>query len=112
MSKAIITIVDCPYRVEISDKYVNGRKRYDPYQALARIKKMAKDITGNTKWLDMLIYDLEVNGIKSEWFKKSKDELLNTVYLMPELEVVDTDEEMDKVRKLILSAELIELIDS
>ena len=112
MSKTTITLVDCPYRVEISGKYVNGRKRLDPQQALARIKKMAEDIKGNTKWLDMLIYDLEVNGIKSEWLKKSKDELLNTVYLMPELEVVDTDEEMDKVRKLILSAELIELIDS
>lgn len=112
MNKTTVTLVDCPYRVEISGTYVNGRTKSEPKQALARIKKMAKDITGNTKWLDMLIYDLEVNGIKSEWFKKSKDELLNTVYLMPELEVVATDDVMDKVRKLILSAELIELINS
>ena len=110
MAETTVTIVDCPYRVDISGVYVNGRKRTESKQALIRIKEMVADMKGNTKWLDMLVYDLEVNGIKSDWLKKSREELLNTVYLMPELEVVATDNEMEKMRKLILSAELIELI--
>lgn len=109
-------LYDCIYRTDEEGNLVEHKAKQKVVEDLYQIKKLAsKVVTERSYWFDSLIFSLETNLVKNpkpNWLVENRDELMNTVYLISDLEVLSTDDEHEKKSKLLLSTKLIEFINS
>ena len=113
--KQNIRYVNCPYRTDENGKFVDKGIDKRLVSKLYDIKILVNRLEKKGDWLNSLIYDLEVNFIKcpnADWLNENRKELINTVCLMPELEILSTDTPKEVELKLVLGAKLIELINA
>lgn len=106
--------IDCMYRTDENGNLMSEKVSHQVVRAIYDIKSYARQIEKRSDTLNNLIRELELHLLRvpsSAWLEENRERLLIDICLIPDLDILLEDCEEIRVKKMLLGAKLIELIN-